>query len=217
MAGAINIISMKTFAAFIFALILCFSISSFAGDLLIAKKGESLMSDDFSSPKGLVNPWLMPKGKWEVKDGVLRGSEVKADKHAAVLHYQKKNHNLIVQFDFELQGAQFLHLSFNHAKGHLWRLVITEKGMRLQKDKDKKDLKSKSEFVGESIFAIKQGERHAVTVEIVGSQIAVQMDDNIILKASNPKFDTEKPNIRFIVRGESVLIDNVKAWEAEAK
>lgn len=175
------------------------------------------MSDDFSSPKGLANPWLMPKGKWEVKDGVLLGSEIKADKHAAVLHYQKKNHNLIVQFDFELKGAQFLHLSFNHAKGHLWRLVITEKGMRLQKDKDKKNPKSKSEFVGESLFAIKQGERHSVTVEIIGSQVAVQMDGNMILKGTNPTFDAEKPNIRFIVRGESVLIDNVKAWEAEAQ
>lgn len=44
-----------------------------------------------------------------------------------------------------------------------------------------------------------------------------QLDDKATLKASNPAFDTEKPNIRFIVHGESVLLDNIKAWQAEAK
>ena len=207
---------MKLIAVLSFALALSFTSSTFAGELLIAKKGAALMSDDFSSPKGLTNPWLMSKGKWEVKDGALLGSEVKADKHAAVLHYQVKNHNLIVQFDFELKGAQFLHLSFNHSKGHLWRLVITETGLQLKKDKDKKDPNSKAAMVANAKVAIKPGERHTVTVEIVGPQIVARLDDKVTLKASNSAFDTEKPNIRFIVRGESVLIDNVKAWEAEA-
>ncbi len=194
---------------------------SYAGDLLISKKGASLMSNDFSTDGTLKAPWTMPKGKWEVKDGVLMGSEVKADKHAAVLHYNKKVHNLIVEFDYELKGAQFLHLSFNHAKGHLWRLMITDKEIRLQKDKDKKNPNSKAEVAAKASFTTKPGERHSVTVEIVGPQIVAQItgsgNNKITLKASNPAFDTEKPNIRFIVRGESVLIDNVKAWQTEAK
>jgi len=159
----------------------------------------------------------MPKGKWEVKDGALMASEIKADNHAAVLHYNKKNHNLIVQFDYEMKGAQFLHLSFNYAKGHLWRLIITDKKVSLQKDKDKKDPKSKAETIAKAEFTAKPGERHSATVEIVGPQIVARIDDKITLKASNSAFDTEKPNIRFIVRGESVLIDNVKAWQAEVK
>jgi len=175
------------------------------------------MSDDFSTDGSLKSPWTMPKGKWEVKDGTLWAAEVKADKHAAVLHYNKKSHNLIVQFDYELNGAQFLHLSFNHAKGHLWRLMITDKEIRLQKDKNKKDPSSKTEVAAKASFVSKPGERHTVTVEIVGPQIVARIDDKVTLKASNPAFDTEKPHIRFIVRGESVLIDNVKAWQAEVK
>jgi len=175
------------------------------------------MSDDFSTAGPLKAPWTMPKGKWEAKDGVLMGSEIEADKHAAVLNYNKKNHNLIVQFDYELKGAQFLHLSFNHAKGHLWRLMITDKEIRLQKDKDKKDPASKVEVAAKASFASNPGERHTVTVEIVGEQIVARVGDKTTLKAANPAFNTEKPNIRFIVRGESVLIDNVKAWQAEAK
>lgn len=174
------------------------------------------MNDDFSDTGALKAPWTMPKGKWEAKDGALWGSEIKADKHAAVLHYNKKNHNLIVQFDYEMKGAQFLHLSFNHAKGHLWRLMITDKEIRLQKDKDKKDPNSKAEVVAKAGFTSKPGQRHTVVVEIVGPQIVARVDDKITLKTSHAAFDTEKPNIRFIVRGESVLIDNVKAWEAEA-
>jgi len=87
----------------------------------------------------------------------------------------------------------------------------------LQKDLDKKDPNSKAERVAEAAVAIKPGERHTVTVEIVGQQIVAQLDDKATLKASNPAFDTAKPNIRFIVRGESVLLDNIKAWQAEAK
>ena len=208
---------MRPLAAFYLAIALCFAGSTFAGDLLISKKGSPLMSDDFSATGPLKAPWVMPKGKWEAVDGILQGSEIKADKHAAVLHYNKKNHNLIVQFDYELKGAQFLHLSFNHAKGHLWRLMITDKEIRLQKDKNKKDPNSKAEVAAKAGFTTKPGQRHTVIVEIVGSQIVARIDDSITLKASNSAFDTEKPNIRFIVRGESVLIDNVKAWQAEAK
>lgn len=206
---------MKTVTTVVLAL--CIASTTWAGDLSISKKGEVLMADEFSTAGPLQAPWTMPKGKWEVRDDALWGSEIKADKHAAVLHYNKKNHNLIVQFDFELRGAQFLHLSFNHAKGHLWRLMITEKGLVLQKDKDKKDPNSKVERLAQAEVAIKPGERHAVTVEIVGEQIVARLDDQATLKASNPAFDAEKPNIRFIVRGESVLLDNIKAWQAVAK
>lgn len=208
---------MKSIATIIFTLTLSIASSIFADDLLISKKGEPLMSEDFSTAGPLKAPWTLPKGKWEAKDGALWASEIKADKHAAVLHYNKKNHNLIVQFDYELQGAKFLHLSFNHAKGHLWRLMISDKEIRLQKDKDKKDPNSKAEVTAKTSFISKAGERHSVIVEIVGAQIVARIDDKVTLKASNPAFDSDKPNIRFIVRGESVLLDNVKAWQAEAK
>ncbi len=208
---------MKIIAAALVALSLCGAGSTLAGELLIAKKGASLMEADFSTDGALKAPWTMPKGKWEVKDGVLSGAELEADKHAAVLHYNKKVHNLIVEFDYEIKGAKFLHLSFNHPKGHLWRLMITDKEVRLQKDKDKKDANSKAEVAAKASFSSTPGERHHVVVEIVGSQIVARIDDKVTLKASNSAFDTQKPNIRFIVRGESVLLDNVKAWQAEAK
>jgi hypothetical protein len=208
---------MKFLLAILFSLTVVLINPTHAGELLISKKGEPLLSDDFSTEGPLHAPWTMPKGKWEVKDGALWGSELKTDKHAAVLHYNKKNYNLIMEFDYELHGAKFLHLSFNHAKGHLWRLMISEKEVRLQKDKNKKDPNSKAEVAAKASFASKAGERHHVTVEIVGPQIVVRVDDKITLKASNPALDTQKPNIRFIVRGESVRLDNVKAWSAEAK
>lgn len=208
---------MKIIATALVALTMCGAGNTLAGELLISKKGESLMEADFASDGPLKSPWTMAKGKWEAKDGALWGAELEADKHAAVLHYNKKVHNLIVEFDYEMQGAKFLHLSFNHAKGHLWRLMITDKEVRLQKDKDKKDPNSKAEVSAKASLISKTGERHHVVVEIVGSQIVARIDDKITLKASNSAFDTQKPNIRFIVRGKSVLLDDVKAWQAEAK
>ncbi len=205
---------MKTVTSF--ALALWLSSSVWAGEPSAPEKGEPLVDDDFSREGPLAVPWSKPKGKWQVKDGALWGSEVKTDQHAAVPHYNQRNHNLIVQFDFELHGAKFLHLSFNHAKGHLWRLMISEKGLVLQKDKVKKDPGSKAEQLARAAVAIKPGERHTLSVEIIGPQIVARLDDKTTLKASDPVFDAEKPNIRFIVRGESVLLDNIKAWQAVA-
>lgn len=39
-----------------------------------------------------------------VVEGVLVGNELKADKHAAVLNFQKSNHSSVVRFSFKLDG-----------------------------------------------------------------------------------------------------------------
>jgi hypothetical protein len=60
-----------------------------------------------------------------VIDGVLVGKELKADKHAAVLNFQKSNRNSVVRFSFKLDGeTKGFNFSLNHAKGHLFRVNV---------------------------------------------------------------------------------------------
>jgi hypothetical protein len=51
-------------------------------------------------------------------------------------------------------------------------------------------------------------------VEMAGPKVLVRLaDGSAALSASHPDFDTDKPNYRFVMRGESLLLDNVKVWE----
>ncbi len=56
---------------------------------------------------------------------MLVGKELKADKHAAVLNFQKLNRNSVVRLSFKLDGeTSGFSFSLNYAKGHLFRVNV---------------------------------------------------------------------------------------------
>lgn len=178
-----------------------------------AKPGAIIAEDGFSdSAPG--KSWSVAKGTWVVKDGALVGAEKPEDKHAAVLTLAKPNHNSILRFSFKLDGTDGLALSFNHAKGHLFRIAVSPTGIAANMDKDKKDPKSKALPLGKAAGKFERGQWYTMLVEVQGSRIAVQTDNGVKLEASNPGIDVDKTGYRFVMRGASLLLDDVKAWEA---
>jgi Domain of Unknown Function (DUF1080) len=179
----------------------------------LAKPGAVIAEDGFSdSAPG--KSWTIAKGTWVVKDGALVGAEKAEDKHAAVLTLAKPNHNSILRFSFKLDGTDGLALSFNHAKGHLFRIAVSPTGIAANMDKDKKDPKSKALPLGKAAGKFERGQWYTMLVEVQGSRIAVQTDNGVKLDASNPGIDVDKTGYRFVMRGASLLLDDVKAWEA---
>ena len=184
-------------------------------EVALVEAGAVVMEDDFSSGN-LGDRWAAAKGKWEVVDGVLRGSELKEDAHAAVLNLAVPNRNAVVQFDVKLGTAEGFNVSFNHAKGHLWRVYVSEEGLKLQKDKDKKDPKSKPEELGRAEIALDVDKTYTVVATFAGPAVVVRLaDGSAEVGGSDPVFDTDKPGVRFVMRGEGLEIDNVKMWEAK--
>jgi hypothetical protein len=158
------------------------------------------------------------KGKWEVVEGVLRGSELEADSHAAVLNLAVPNRDAVVQFDVKLGTATGFNLSFNRAKGHLWRVNVSEEGLKLQKDKDKKDAASKTEVLATAEVALDAEKTYTVVAEFAGPVVLVRLaDGSAEVGGTHPVLDTDKTGVRFVMRGEGLEIDNVKVWEATAK
>jgi hypothetical protein len=154
------------------------------------------------------------KGEWKVVDGVLTGKELKSDKHAAVLNFQKKNHNSVVRFSFKFDDkTKGLHFSLNHPKGHLFRVVVDSSQLKLQLDKDKKDPKSKSMSLGTAKGKFEQGQWYTMQVEMVGDQVVAQTDNGAIVEGSHARLDTPKPNYRFVMRGETLSIDDLHIWD----
>jgi hypothetical protein len=52
-------------------------------------------------------------------------------------------------------------------------------------------------------------------VEVQGSRIAVQTDNGLKLEAGNPGIDVDKTGYRFVMRGASLALDDVRAWQAQ--
>ncbi|MDF1745149.1 MAG: hypothetical protein P1V19_15730, partial [Gimesia sp.] len=94
---------------------------------VLAKTGKPTQSDSFKLNK-LSKKWAANKGEWVVEEGVLTGKELQADKHAAVLTWKLPNRNSIIRCSFQLKDSKFFHVSLNHQKGHLFRVIIDQSG-----------------------------------------------------------------------------------------
>ncbi len=161
----------------------------------------------------LEKPWSVAKGDWEIKDGAVVGKEKAEDKHNAVLSLDLPKKDSVIRFSFKMAGASLFHLSLNNAKGHLFRVQATATGVVVNLDKDKKDESSKVVVLGKAATSFKADEWHTMQLEMKGNKIVLQTDNGVKIETTNPTLDGEKKNYRFVTKGESLLIDDVKVWD----
>ncbi len=182
--------------------------------LLISKASKSAVQEKFEGPK-LPKGWAVMKGDFQVREGTLVGWEKKEDMHAAVLTLQKPFKNSIIRFSFKREGVTGFNLSFNHPKGHLFRILINDDSLTISKDKEKKDAASKPLVLGKAEGKFPQGQWQTMQVEIVGDRVAVQCDNGVKLEAKHAGLDVEKTGYRFVMRGSTLVLDDVTVWEVQ--
>ncbi|MBI3879233.1 MAG: hypothetical protein HY301_04115 [Verrucomicrobia bacterium] len=179
----------------------------------LAKPGKVVFEEGFDAAQ-LGKTWSVNKGEWQPTDGALVGKVKKSDNHPAVLMLGQPNHNSLIQFSFKFDGNKGFNLSYNSAKGHLFRILITSDGLTVSKDKDKKDAKSKSIELGKSAQKFAPGQWHTMLVEVQGDKVCIQTDNGVKIEAANRELDVDKTGYRFVT-GASVMLDDVKVWQAE--
>jgi len=180
----------------------------------LAKPGAIVREDHFESGE-LAKPWTVGKGDWSVKDGTIVGREKKEDMHAAVLTLPHPHRNTILRYSFKLDGATNFNLSFNHAKGHLFRIVVAENGLTISKDKDKKDDSTKPEVLGKAAGKFPSGQWYTMLVEIQGDRVAVQTDNGVKVEGHDASLDVDKTGYRFVTKNGPLLLDDVTVWQVE--
>ncbi|MCA9124417.1 MAG: hypothetical protein H6822_32105 [Planctomycetaceae bacterium] len=180
----------------------------------LTQPGSEVLDESFSGDR-LGKAWIVNKGEWSIKDGVVVGREKKEDMHAAVLTLQHPHRNSIIRFSFQLDGATGFNLSFNHAKGHLFRIGINDAGLTFTKDKDKKDPNSNAKVLAKASGEFDSGEWHTLLVELQGDKVSIQSDNGAKVSVQEPTFDVEKTGYRFVMRGESLLLDDITVWNVE--
>lgn len=182
--------------------------------LLFAKAGKAVVHEEFSGAK-LPKGWAVNKGDFQVRDGMIAGWEKKEDKHAAVLTLQRPFRNAILRFSFKRDGVTGLNVSLNHAKGHLFRVLIGDDGLTINKDRDKNVAASKPVVLGKAEGKFATGEWYTLQIEIVGDRVAVLADNGVKLDVRHPSLDTDKTGYRFVMRGSTLLLDDVTVWDVQ--
>jgi hypothetical protein len=162
--------------------------------------------------------WKAAKGKWEIVDGTLRGSELAADKHGAVIRTPFKLQNLVVAFDVKLDGAKLVSLSINGPKDHLARIRITPHAFAVQRDDQDHEGPDKAVVFLNKTMEIAPGTWHSVVLEMVGDKMVGTLDGTITGEGSDPTFAAKEKNFPgFTVSGESASFRNVRIYSAKAE
>ncbi len=179
---------------------------------VLTKPGKSVSVGDLTSG-ALKSPWNVAKGEWQVQDGVIVGKEKESDKHAAVLFLALPKQDSVLRFSFKLDSSKQFAMSMNTAQGHLFRVGVASDGLTVLKDPDKKDPKSKSEALGKADAKFSPSEWHTMLVEIKGEKVTVQTDNGAKVEVSGPALNVEKTGYRFVMRGDSFSLADVKVWD----
>jgi hypothetical protein len=203
----------------------------------LAKKGAILFSDDFQRPE-LGKDWQVNTPTFTVADGVMTGSQTRQE-HGAVASARVPFQNAIIEFKFRFEGATAINavcddkgFTGSHA-GHICRVAITPKQIRLGDDKEggmrndilemRRDPARKAE--GDKLLAgrgqsinhpIEPHRWYQMHIEIVGDQMRVSLDDQPIgyLQSSGIAHPT-KTNFHFTVSGKDAQFEEVHIWSAE--
>ncbi len=183
-------------------------------DVWITKKGDVLFKEKFSAPVLDTNHWTVAKGTWKIENGVLTGSELTSDHHAAAIRANIPFTNAILQFDFKLDGSEGFSLSVNEAKGHHSRISISPDGISLAKDRDKKDAKSMTMPLARQNITFKPGVWYTIIVEYCGNDLLAHINKQTFVLGTHEQMGVSKLNFGFPVRGESASFDNITVWAA---
>ncbi|MSU66117.1 MAG: hypothetical protein EXS38_08480 [Opitutus sp.] len=167
---------------------------------LMTEPAESLVNDSFAG--SLPKAWRAQKGTWGCEGGVLRGVEVAADKHQAVVRRPLAFTNAIITFSFRLGGARQISLSVNDAKEHVCRVLINPKGFTVQKDDHDHEGPDKAVVFARVPMTLAPGEWHTAVVEINGAEMVAQIDGAAKVGfGAHELLDRPKANLGFTVAG----------------
>jgi len=178
---------------------------------LLAISGKTIFESKLDSAPG--EPWKAAKGKWELVEGVWRGSEKPEDKHGAVTRLPNKLPDFIIEYEFKFEGGKSTSLSINAPKGHMARIMITPKTIAIQRDDYDKDGPAKVAVFARFPVEFANGTWHKVRMEIIGDTMLGKVDD-MIAWGKDDFLKNERIAPGITVGGQSVDFRNFTIREA---
>lgn len=185
---------------------------------------ELVVEETFEDAE-LSKAWRVNTGKWVAVDGVLRASEIKADKHSAAARHLIETQNAVYQFRFRLiNDSPTLHFGFDpkrgelKKKGHLFSIVISGDQWKILKHVDKaKPKEDPNQILASEKTTFTKDRWYTLRVTTWGPYVTARVDDDRELKASHPTFSVKKPTLVFRCIGDGIEIDDLRVWREQKK
>ncbi|MEQ1843067.1 MAG: hypothetical protein ABL994_21905 [Verrucomicrobiales bacterium] len=178
-----------------------------------------LVEEDFAG-EGLPKGWVVQTGAWIVAEGVLKGSEIEADRHAAAARRVVRTGDAVYQFKFRLtEGSKGFHFGFDplpgalDKKGHLFSVIVTPANWQLLKHVDKaKPTKNPNEVLAKADQAFEAGKWFHLRVITSGDTVKAIIEGIEPLEGQHSTFSVGKPTLVFRALGSGVEIDALRVW-----
>lgn len=178
---------------------------------LLGVPGKVIFESKLDTAPG--SPWRAAKGKWELVEGVLRGSENPEDNHGAVTRLPNKLGDFVIEYEFKFEGARTTSLTVNATKDHMARINITPKSVTVQRDDNDHEGPDKAVIFARFPADLTPGTWHKVRMEMVGDTMLGKVDE-LVAWGSNDLFKQDRVAPGFTVGGQSVEFRNLKISEA---
>ncbi len=180
---------------------------------LLAQPDKEIVGDVLTKDAKAAD-WKVAKGKWERTADGIRVEEIPADKHGAVSRVTQNLQDLVIAFEFRLDGAKSVSLSINATKDHMARVLITPTTLRVQKDDHDHEGPDKAVVFLTAAQSFEAGTWHRVVLEMVGDTMVATIDDKLSAFGRDPLFLTPKVNPGFTCSGQSATFRNFTLWSA---
>jgi hypothetical protein len=181
---------------------------------LLAQPDKEIVGDVLTKDAKAAD-WKVAKGKWERTADGIRVEEIPADKHGAVSRVTQNLQDLVIAFEFRLDGAKSVSLSINATKDHMARVSITPTTLRVQKDDHDHEGPDKAVVFLTAAQSFEAGTWHRVVLEMVGDTMVATIDDKLSAFGRDPLFLTPKVNPGFTCSGQSATFRNFTLWSAK--
>ena len=181
-----------------------------------------LVTDSFEREE-LGKGWTTQTGSWEIVDGALRGTEIKADKHSAAARRVVETKDAVYTLRFRLsEGARGFHFGFDpkrgslDKKGHLFSVIVDTKGWKILKhvDKNRRE-EDPNEILATDPHAFEPGKWYDLHLTTIGTSVTAKISGLEPLQAEHPTFSVPKPTLVFRVIGDAVDIDDIQVSAIE--
>lgn len=205
--------------------------------LKLAEVGELLFEESFDSPD-LTKRFQTGTGDWSIRDGALRGQELKSSHHSAFRKLFLDHQDVVYQVHFKIQGDATARLMINYELVHLANCFANKHEFTFTKLAEAKKRKQMEALANKNNQPIEQGDWqekpikfsktnpgfndntwYTLTVELVGDEALAHLDGQTIY-AKHAGLKERKTNfgLQAVGLNGSVTFDNLKVWSAtEAK
>ncbi|MDF1811164.1 MAG: hypothetical protein P1V20_03090 [Verrucomicrobiales bacterium] len=186
-----------TFALFIFA-------------FPSAKGGEILLKDDFSDAKDSVR--RASRGDWTFSDGIASCTQddelyKKYKDHGPIIFYDLAHKDASISFSFKATDAKSVVFTANGDKGHVFRFVMSSKGLSVRAFPP--DSETKSIATGrEPDVQLNSGQWTEVSVQLKGDSATIKIGDSFEKTYQHASYDLPKKNLSIGFAFGSISVKN---------